>query len=217
MIKLNQRGSLLIPFVLVLLLFFGATGFGIWAFASRQDYKNNVAPKIAAAVAIAQQQTSSQKDNEFAQAQKQPLKSYNGPSTYGSLVVKYPKTWSAYISTSDQGGTPVDGYFQPDFVPGTQSTTDYALRVQVLSIPYSQALQSFSAYAKSGAASISAFRAAKVPDDLGSRIEGQLTSTKHGIMILLPIRDKTLKIWTEAGQFQADFNNNILPNLTFSP
>ncbi|HSX53259.1 MAG TPA: hypothetical protein VLF90_02740 [Patescibacteria group bacterium] len=217
MLRLEERGSLLVPFVLVLLLFFGAAGFGIWAFSSRQDYKNNVTPKIAAAVAVAQQQTSSQKDNDFAQAQKQPLKNYNGPSTYGSLVVKYPKTWSAYVVSSDHSDTPVDGYFQPDFVPGIESTTDYALRVQISSTTYSQTMQQFSTYVKSGTTTVSAYRVDKVPSDLGSRIDGQLTSTKHGSMIVLPLRDKTLKVWTEADQYKTDFNNNILPNITFSP
>lgn len=215
--RLDERGSLLVPFVIVFLLFLVTLGFAIWAFAGRQDYKNNVAPKIAAAVAVAQQQTSSQKDNEFAQAAKQPLKDYNGPSTYGSLDVKYPKTWSAYVVSGDQSGTPIDAYFQPDFVPGVQSNSDFALRVQVTSNSYAQEMQSFSSNVKSGKTTVSAYRAPKVPGTLGSRVDGALTSTKNGSMVLIPLRDKTLKIWTEAPQFTNDFNNNVLPNLTFSP
>jgi len=36
-------------------------------------------------------------------------------------------------------------------------------------------------------------------------------------MILLPLRDKTLKISTESQQFVGDFDNIILANLKFVP
>jgi hypothetical protein len=41
--------------------------------------------------------------------------------------------------------------------------------------------------------------------------------TNNGILVLLPMRDKTLKIWTESTAYFTDFNTYILPNLTFSP
>jgi len=40
----------------------------------------------------------------------------------------------------------------------------------------------------------------------------------QGSMVLVPLRDKTLKIWTEADEtYLKDFNENILPNYTFEP
>ena len=218
--QLGQRGSttsLLIAFTIVLILLFGTASFAIWAFMSRQDFKNNVDQKIAAAVTVAQQQTSTQKDNQFAQSEKLPLKDYNGPSTYGSLDIKYPKTWSAYVTVSDQASTPIDGYFQPNYVPGIQSGAAFALRIQVVSDSYSQELSQFSDLVTSGAVTVSAYRAPKVPGTLGSRVDGQIEQNLQGSMVLFPLRDKTLKIWTEAPQFESDFNNNILPNLVFSP
>jgi hypothetical protein len=64
---------------------------------------------------------------------------------------------------------------------------------------------------------VSAFKAAKVPDIIGSRLDGAIEDEKNGVMILLPMRDKTLKLWTNSTQFKADFETHILPNFTFSP
>jgi len=208
---------LLIAFVLTLLLFFGAAGFGIWAYMGRQDYKNNVDPKIAAAVEIAKKQTATAKDNEFVEKEKQPLKDYTGPQPYGSLLVKYPKTWSAFVTESAQANNPVDGYFHPGFVPGIQSKSAFALRVQVVSTSYDQILKQFDALVKVGKVKVTPYSAPKVSGIVGARLDGQVVPTKQGSMVLIPLRDKTLKVWTEASQFTADFDTNILPNLSFSP
>lgn len=135
---------LLIPLVLTAVLLVGSLVFGMWAFAGMQDYKNNVQPKIDKAVAIAEQETSTAKDAEFVEKEKNPVKQYTGPQVAGSLVINYPKTWSAYITESNNSNGLIDGYFQPDFVPGVQNTdTDYALRVKVLSQSYESVLKQY--------------------------------------------------------------------------
>lgn len=216
----DTRGSintLLIPLILCVLLLLGSLGFGLWAFMSRQDYKDNVDQKVATAVEIAKKETETAKDNEFAESEKQPLKNYQGPSSLGRITMKYPKTWSGYVDESGRGSAELDGYFHPTTVPGLQSDTSYALRVQVSSRPYSDEAKAFDSKTKSGAVKISSYRPRNVSDVVGMRIEGEIESKKQGIMILLPSRDKTIKIYTESNQFYNDFNKNILPNFTFTP
>ena len=218
--SLNTRHrTFLIPFVLSVLLLIGVGIFGIWAFSGRQDYKNNSDQKIATAVSAAQKQTAAIDAAQYAEAAKQPLKTYNGPEAYGSIVVNYPKDWSAYVAVTDSGGSqPVDGYFQPDTVPNVQDpNSTFALRVQVVQTPYDQVLSQYVAQAKQQTVTISPFSFAKVPSVAGVRINGQINSSKQGSMVLVPLRDKTLKLWTESSQFINDFNNNILPNFSFSP
>lgn len=217
--KLNSRGALnalLIPFILVLVLAIGVSVFAIWAYMGREDYKNNTDKKIAAAVEVAKQQTASAKDNEFIEREKEPLKAYNGPAAYGSVVIKYPKTWSAYVA-ENQGSSPLDGYFHPGHVPYAQTQNAFALRVQVSSVAYAQELQQLDSSIKAGRATATPINLALVPAVAGMRIDGELASQKQGSMVLLPLRDKTLKVWTESTQFVDDFNNLILPNLSFSP
>ena len=62
----KEEGSIsVILAVLFGLLFVSASIFGVWAFSSRQDYKDNVDAKIDDAVVIAVQQTETAKDVEF--------------------------------------------------------------------------------------------------------------------------------------------------------
>lgn len=215
----HSKTILITVLVVMTLLLFGAAGFGVWAYMGREDYKNNLEPKITAAVEVAKKEIASSKDNEYAEKEKIPLKRYNGPSTYGSVVVSYPKTWSAYVDESDtsSSSTPVNGYFHPNFVPGVQGATSFALRVQVLPSSYDKELKQFDPLASKGKIKVSAYSAPKVSGIVGARVDGQIATGKSGSMVLFPLRDKTLKVWTEADQFVGDFNTYVLPNLTFIP
>lgn len=214
----DQRGStaLLVALLLTIILLIGAVSFGIWAYAGRQDYKNNVQPKISAAVEEAKKQTERIKDDEFTQKEKYPLKTYNGLAAYGSPTVSYSKTWSAYV-VENTSSTPIDAYFHPNFVPTANQTNSFALRMQIVQTPYDALLKQFDAFVKQGKVKVTAYAAPKVSQVVGARLDGEIIPNKQGSMVLLPLRDKTLKVWTEASQYVPDFNNIILPNLTFNP
>jgi len=198
-------------------LFVAAAAFGIWAFGQRQDYKNNVDQKIVAANQVAVKAEDAKKDAEFAEASKNPLKTYNGPSDFGSISLQYPKTWSAYVD--EQGGTAtVTGYFYPNVVPSlTASTSVFALRLQVVNQQYSSVLQPYSNFIKLGQATATPYKLPKLSSVVGTRIDGKIANNKTGSVVILPLRDKTIEIWTESNQFLNDFNTYILPNFTFSP
>ena len=211
--------GLLIPLIISVLLLLGALGFGLWSFTGMQDYKNNSDKKVSSAVQIAQQETSTAKDKEFIEKEKSPLKQYKGPAAFGTVTIQYPKTWSAFVTeTTNGGGTPVDGYFHPGFVPGLQSGTDFALRVKVVSKQYADEMKQFESKMKAGKVKISPYKAPKMTDGtVGSRIDGEINTGQQDSMILFPLRDKTIEISTESGQFRGDFDSIILANLTFVP
>jgi len=217
----NQTGSiniLLIPLIVLFLFFCGAAGFGVWAYQGRQDYKLNVDKKIGDAVIIANQKLSTQKDKDFAEKEKLPLRTYIGPSAYGSLSIQYPKTWSAYIADNTDTDPFIEGYFYPGTVPNiTKEKASFALRVVMVQESYSAVLADFQSQLEQGKVSISPYKLAKVPNIVGSRVNGEVEEGMNGSMILLPLRDKTLKIWTNSTQFLPDFETNILPNFSFSP
>lgn len=217
----NERGAiniLLVPLILAVVFFLASISFAIWAYQSRQDYKNNSDQKVATAVTAAKQEESIAKDKQFAEAEKNPLKTYTSPSAYGSVSVQYPKTWSAYVSDDGNSQPYVEGYFHPSVVPNvTLDSRAFALRVQVIGQSYSDSLRNYQSQIKSGTIKAAAYAFPKVQSVIGTRLTGQLTSQKTGDMVLVPLRDKTLKVWTDGSQFENDFNNIILPNLTFSP
>ena len=213
---------LLIPLVLSMLLLSGSIIFGIWAYLGMQDYKNNIQPKIEDAVAIAEQEISTAKDVEFQEKEKSPVREYKAPQSAGSIVINYPKTWSAYVTEDEKASNPVDGYFHPSYVPSTTQAqtngTDYALRVKVLNQSYAEVMKQFESTAKSGKVSISPYKAPKMPDGvIGARIVGEINTGQQDNMVMFPLRDKTIQISTESVEFLGDFNDIILANLTFVP
>jgi hypothetical protein len=82
---------------------------------------------------------------------------------------------------------------------------------------YAQVLKQFDSAVRAGTVRVSPYSAPKVQGIVGARLDGEVIQKKKGSMIMLPLRDKTLKVWTEAEHFIPDFNNIILPNLTFIP
>ncbi len=219
--NVGMRGEinvLLIPLIVVVLLLFGALGFGFWAFSGMQDYKNNTDAKIAAAVQVANQQLTDKLNTQFAEAKKNPLSTYSGPEAFGSLVVKYPRTWSAYVAENDQDSTPIDGFFYPGAVPDVMNLANsFALRVQVTTQSPSEVLQQYQSQVQDGTVTVKPYALPKEPKVIGNYLTGQIQDQKRGQMVILPLRSQTLMIWTESNQFEKDFNNIILKNFSFSP
>lgn len=214
---MNERGSLnilLIPFIFAVLFFFGAAGFGAWAYMERQDYKEHSDKKSAAAVAVAVDKTKSEKDNEFVEKEKEPLKPYVGPEALGSVTFKYPKTWSTYINQPANNTLTV--LSNPDIVVGGQGSS-YALRVEVVAQQYDAVAATFDNLVKTKKVTATAYTLPKVPKTVGLRFDGAIATDRQGAIVVLPLRDKTLKISTEATNYLKDFNGIILPNFTFSP
>jgi len=217
----NQTGAinaLLLSLIAVVLLLVGAMVFGFWAYGQSQDYKNNVDAKVAVAVESARQAESAAKEKEFAERIKNPYKTYVGPSEYGTITLKYPRTWSAYVSDRSDNDPFVDGYFAPNSVPDVQDeNSKFALRLQVVQEPYNEVLDELKSQGDEGTNKVQPYKLPKVPSVVGSRVTGAVEDDKKGVMVLLPMRDKTLKVWTTADQYANDFNKIILPNLKFSP
>lgn len=209
--------GLIIGLVITVLLLIGAVIFGFWAFASMQDYKNNSDKKAAAAVVVANEEQKKQLDAQYAEQEKSPLKSYTSPSQFGSVKLVYPKTWSAYVVEQTSGSNPVDAYFYPDFVPNTGGKNNYYMRMQISSAPYKAEVDKFKSLAQQGKVTVTPFKPEQVKDaTVGVRIDGQLESDKKGSLVILPVRDKVLKIWTESDAAANDYNV-VLKNLTYSP
>jgi hypothetical protein len=218
----SQQGyidTLLIPLIVVGVLLIAAIGFGGWAYSSRSDYKNNAEKKIADAVTVATQATQKADAAQYAEEAKSPLKTHVGPESFGSVSIQYPKTWSAYvIENTGNNGVPMNNYYSPDVVPNVADQTNaYALRVQVLQVSYNSAMAQFSGLVAAKKVTVSPYNLPKVPNVIGSRIDGQIAANKQGTMIILPLRNMALQISTEAPVYLDDFNKTILPNLTFSP
>lgn len=222
-IHMGERGEmnvLLIPVILLALLFIGAGAFGVWAFSGQQHYKNDTDAIVASAVNANTSTIQAQDAKQYAEEAKNPLTVYVGPDAYGSVRVSYPKTWSAYVDTTNTS-TPLDAFFHAQYVPSTTSQDTYNLRVQVNAQPYSQVLNQYSGQIQNGQMTAAPYSLPKVPKIIGTMLKGPINpnnpNVTSGELILLPLRSTTLEVWTESNTYLPDFNTYILPNLTFSP
>lgn len=221
MTKTNQQGAVQTSVLvagLMTVLFVVSLIFALTMFMAKQDLSTKMDRKVAAQVAVETKAIEAKKDAELAEKEKSPTKTYVGPSTIGSVSFAYPKTYSAYVAESAAStGTQLSGYFHPNVVPKDDRSVSYGLRAEVSTSSYDSAVRSFDTPQKSGKVTVKPFRAALVPSTLGVRIDGEIINGKQGVMILLPVRDKTLKIWTESKDFVNDFNTFVVPSISFVP
>lgn len=218
----DQNGSVA-SFVLIFVLalaFLGAAVFGGWAYTSRQDYKDNSDKKAAAAVEQAKQTQEQELQKRFDEQEKLPTKTYRGSTTYGTVTFAYPKTWSAYVDETS-ASEPINGYFHPNIVPGLQSKTAYALRVQLVNTDYSSVLKQHDSQVTDGSVKASAYVPPKMVGVTnvapGTRLDGALDQDTNGSMVIIKVRDKTLQIYSESNDYLSDFNDIVLASLTFAP
>lgn len=216
MFKVDEKGNvdpLLLPFIAVMILALGLGVFGVWAFTSYNSEKSNVDLVVAEAVTKAQQAKELELREELNEQLKSPNKTYISPSTLGSVKIVYPKTWSSYVQERTTGSVKLEAYFHPGFVPSTDSKLLYATRVSLLSTDYKRTLDTHQRSVENG--SLTA-RAVEVSGTKGMRFDGEISRDVNGAVVLLPLREKTLKIWTESTDYLADFNK-IISSLTYSP
>jgi hypothetical protein len=225
MIKHNQVGAvsgIAISLVMTITILVFVLIFGVWAFMSRQDYKNNVDAKIQVAVQAAKQQAAVTENAEYNQQVKQPYLSFQGPEQYGSISFKYPKTWNAYINgVGASSSNLINGYFVPGILTTvSDGTIDFALRIQVLTQPYAGIVQGFTSQAAAAhGITANAYTLPLVPNTVGVEVSGPLSVATSGgtaTMVILPERTNTIEIWTDGSQYLSDFNN-VLASFSFSP
>lgn len=204
-----QRGSASI-FIIIGLSFFTVAfaGLSIWAFMNYTDQKDNVDAKIARAVATAEKIQGDELEEKFAQREKEPYKSFAGPSDFGTLGFKYPKTWSVYIASDGvSSGKGYEAYLNPGTVPPVnQPTSRYAIRVAILNTTYEDILDDFQARVEKGDLKSSP---TKVNGQTGTRLDGNFSKDVRGAAVIYKIRDKTAIIRTDADTFKPDFETLI--------
>lgn len=216
-------GRRTVVIIILVLLLTASLGFGGWAYSKMQDFKTNSDQKSAAAVVAANKQLTAQLQTQFDQQSKSPTKTFSGSPTYGSVTFSYPRTWSAYVDTTNSS-EPINAYFNPGEVPGTQSKTAYALRVELLNSDYSQLVSQLNSNITQGTITSKAYLPPKLKGVAnvtpGVYLTGhvnQQDQTQNGYMVAIKVRDKTLEIYSESADYQDDFNNIVLASLSFAP
>jgi hypothetical protein len=211
----SQRGAVapsLIAIIGLSVFTVAFAGLSIWAFVNYMDQKNNVDSKITSAVAEAEKKLGDDLEAKFIEREKEPLKSFTGPADYGTLGLKYPKTWSTYVSNDGSKGTGYEAFFNPGAVPSVSaSSSRYALHVAIVNDSYEDVLGDYENLVKKGDLKTSAVKA---NGQNGTRLDGNFSKDIRGAAVVFKIRDKAAIIQTDADTFKADFEA-LIPTITF--
>jgi len=209
-LALASIGISVVAFVAILL--------AVKYYSDAQNYKNQDKVMIATAVAQEKVVEANILDQQYTKQEQNPFNTYVGPALYGLPTISYPKTWSGYVDSTGGSGNPLDGYFDPGVVPAAEAQSSiFALRIEINSGSYSSVLQQYTSSQQSNNITITPYSLKKVPNVIGSMVQGQISSNIQGILVLFPLRTNTLEIWTEAPQYENIFLNQILPSVTFQP
>ena len=218
----RENGSslpLVIGLVLALLL---AAGLGYWGYTNMNQatqYKQNADAQAAAAAAAATKSTTKSVTDklnaQFQQQYKQPFTRFTSPSVFGTVSFQYPKTWSQFVYSNQNQ---FQAYFYPIAVPPTQNQSQpFALRVNILPQPYSQILQQYQGQVQNGALTTHTLNTGINGAAKGVILQGQFSQNINGYGAIFPVLNGnyTLEMFTDKSDFYADFNNTILPSLSY--
>ena len=202
---------LVIPLVVSVILVIGAAGVGVWSYLQFLDQRDNVDDIVAAAVDEAEAAQKEELEAEFAEREKVPTRKWVSASSIGSIEINYPRTWSVFVDEKDSGSKPLSGFFHPNVVPADDATR-YAVRVLVDESNFTKIVGDFEKEIERGEVKSTPISVAGVN---GTRFDGQIDKDYTGALVAFPLRDKTVRIWTESDTYLKDFNEIVIKNLIF--
>lgn len=206
MTKYYQKGSIdgwMIAAISFIVLFLAAMALAGWAYISYDNQKNDVDGKIKVAETEAKRVQSESDYKKFQEDSKNPRLEFVGPNEYGRVSFMYPRTWSVYVDKDASDRRDYVAYFQPVVVPPVSNKANrYALRLEILNKDYDEVLKEYSDRLKKGELTSST---PEVNGNASTRIDGAFTKDVRGSVVLMRVRDKTIRLSTDADTFKPDF------------
>jgi len=186
-----------------LVLFLIAGALAIWAFMAYTQEKSDVSGKIQLAETKARSDQSEIERKKFAEEAKNPRIEFVGPSEYGRVSFMYPKTWSVYVEQDGSDRKDYKAYFHPEIVPSVSNKESrFALRIEVLNSDYDKVLGQYASLLKKGDLVSSSV---EYNGNSATRLDGAFSKELRGSVVLMKVRDKTIRFSTDADTFKPDF------------
>lgn len=187
-----------------IVLFLISTALAAWAYMSYIEQRSDVAGKIKLAEAEAAKIQQEKDQKEFDEREKNPRMEFVGPAEYGRLSFWYPKTWSVYIERDGSNRSDYKAYLHKDIIaPLSDRESRYMMRVEILNRDFDAVLKEYESKIKKGELKTS------TPEYNGiasTRIDGVFDKTLHGSVVLMRVRDKTIRLSTDSENFRPDFD-----------
>lgn len=210
----GETNPLLISTILFTILTVAFGSIMVWALINYFDQKNNVDQIVAREVEVAKKEQQATDEKEFAEQEKQPYRTYTGPSDLGSVQFDYPKTWSVYAANAGEGGE-LDLYFHPLVVRSIDNSDQvFALRAQVLAEQYDAVLAEYDSSFEDGSLKATPY---ETNGYSGMKLTGTLDDSHRGAIVLFKVRDKTLVFTSNHTDYLKDLDTAVLKSLRFNP
>ena len=178
------------------------------------EQKSTVDQQKTAAAQTAREEQKQADEAAYAERDKLPYRSYEAPAVLGAIKIEFPKIWNVYAVEEEKSDTQLDIFMYPGVVRAEKSSTEaYALRVKLQRKLYQDVVKANQQKVEKGELKASAVT---ISGATGTRYEGEVVQGRSGSLILLPVRDKTLSIWTESPDYLNDYNQ-IIEKLAISP
>ena len=185
-------------------LFLVASALGVWALLAYTEQKADVDGKISLAVAAGVKKQAEEDEAKFQESYKNPRIEFVGPSEYGRLSFMYPKTWSVYVEKDGTDRGDYKAYLHPVSVPSISGKDSrYALRVEILNKNFDDTLKQYESQLKKGELKSSNV---EYNGNAATRLDGAFSKELRGAVVLMKVRDKTIRLSTDAASFKPDFD-----------
>ena len=210
----KDRSNLIKTICLIFVSLIAVTFIGLFIFmyVNWRNASTDVEGQIEKAVATAEYNLTAKLEAQFEEKEKYPLKTFTGPSDFGSLTFEYPKTWSLYVPDDASRAQDYHAYFNPVQVNVVNDRTVMALRVSILNSMTDEVKKRFVGRIEDGKLKVTQQVVNNANVDIYT---GELDSELQGIFAVFKIRDKTAIIQTDAMIFENDFYT-ILKSIKFN-
>ena len=202
----KERGSVngwMVGTIGCLILFLIAGSLAIWAYMQYSREKSNVDSKVAIEVAKGKSEQAESDQKKFSEEAKNPRIEFVGPSEYGRVSFMYPRTWSVYIENDGSNRGDYKAYLNPVAVPSASNKASrFALRLEIINKNLDTVLNDYQSRLKKGELTSSSTEFNGIS---ATRIDGTFEKELRGSVVLMKVRDKTIRFSTDADTFKPDF------------
>ena len=201
----------LIGLIIAVVLLVAALGFAGWAYSAYLSQKNNVDEIAAQRSAEAVEAREEELRSEFKTLQERAVTPFTGPDVYGALQLKFPRDWSVHVENE-----PSRAEYRTTIHAGevTDTVTNNAFVYEVLDKSFTQIVDSYERDVVNGKLKSSAIT---IDGQQGVKLTGELSKEiTDAVVILLPLRDKTVALINQAPEFRRQYTN-IINTVTYSP
>lgn len=209
----DNKTIMIASIVILALTTVAFAGLFIWALMQYNVVSTDVNGQINEAVAKAVEEQASKDEEEFAEREKYPYRTFSGPADYGQLTFEYPNTWSVYVASDASHGGNYEAYFNPGQVDAVSNTTINALRLTIRDKDFESVSGEYRKAISDGKLRVESIT---VGDATANKYTGTIPGTDlNGYIVIFKIRDKTAVLRTDSVLFSSDFDR-LLESISFN-